>query len=251
MGWGIGNIGSASSGGLNFKIVGGSSAPNNPDENTIWVNTEKHIPSWSFSFDEPTEISDGMVWVSVGVRGYNVFNALKRNAICVSPMDTKQYIDGKWQGKKGKIYMDGKWNDFVYYLIQNGEPLHPLKLLGKSYDSTYKGSWTSANSVPGDGYIKISGGSGGFGIAYISDVDLTNFNTLTIDGTFHSSNERFKMIVWDGLGETIAENMVRYSTLPNGSGKVSLDVSGLTGVYTVGISSASNYEQIIKDFYLT
>ena len=38
---------------LNFKVVGGTSAPANPKENTIWVNTSTKVTSWDFSASEP------------------------------------------------------------------------------------------------------------------------------------------------------------------------------------------------------
>lgn len=34
---------------LNFEVVGGTTQPSNPKENTIWVNTSTDISSWSFS----------------------------------------------------------------------------------------------------------------------------------------------------------------------------------------------------------
>lgn len=38
---------------LNFKVVGGTTAPVNPKENTIWVNTDVKITSWHFGAEEP------------------------------------------------------------------------------------------------------------------------------------------------------------------------------------------------------
>lgn len=38
---------------LNFKVVGGTSAPSNPTENTIWVNTDIPISSYYFSANMP------------------------------------------------------------------------------------------------------------------------------------------------------------------------------------------------------
>ena len=38
---------------LNFNVVGGTSAPSNPKENTIWVNTDREITSWHFGPEEP------------------------------------------------------------------------------------------------------------------------------------------------------------------------------------------------------
>lgn len=39
--------------GLNFKVVGGTTQPTSPSENTIWVNTSTAITSWSFGANEP------------------------------------------------------------------------------------------------------------------------------------------------------------------------------------------------------
>ena len=42
---------------LNFKVVGGTTEPSNPKENTIWVNTDTAITSWDFSATEPNRRS--------------------------------------------------------------------------------------------------------------------------------------------------------------------------------------------------
>ena len=39
---------------LNFKIVGGTTAPSSPSENTIWVNTSTPISDWIFSASQPS-----------------------------------------------------------------------------------------------------------------------------------------------------------------------------------------------------
>lgn len=50
---GGGTAGSGSGAGLNFKIVGGTTQPANPSENTIWVNTDADITGWMFSAKTP------------------------------------------------------------------------------------------------------------------------------------------------------------------------------------------------------
>lgn len=235
---------------LNFKVVGGTAAPNNPKENTIWVNTGEKITGWALSFGAPAEPYEGMVWIVTGTRGRNVFNALKKNTLAISPMAAKQYVNGALQAREAQIYIDGEWRDFVQYLVKAGVPIFPLELMGKSYNSSYQGEWTSANSTPGDGFITVAGASFGSGIAYVEDVDLTAFTTLTIDGSFKRSGSMVKLIVWDKLGTYIMDNVVRSVELPAGAGKVSLDVSGLTGLHIVGISSVAMDEQQIANFWL-
>lgn len=46
-------FGGGGSNSLNFKVVGGTTAPVNPKENTIWVNTDQKITGWHFGADEP------------------------------------------------------------------------------------------------------------------------------------------------------------------------------------------------------
>lgn len=44
-------------GGLNLKAVSGTSAPTNPKENTVWVNTDIDIHSYAFSATQPHRVS--------------------------------------------------------------------------------------------------------------------------------------------------------------------------------------------------
>jgi hypothetical protein len=54
MGIGRTNAGAGGSS-LNFTVVGGTTEPANPKENTIWVNTDQEITGWCFSAKEPND----------------------------------------------------------------------------------------------------------------------------------------------------------------------------------------------------
>ena len=110
MGWGTGNLGGGS-GGLNFKVVGGTSEPSSPKENIIWVNTSNTITDWVFSATQPSAKS-GRVWISTGTSSNIEFNALKKNGIQVYPISAKQYVSGAWVYKTAKSYQGGKWVDW-------------------------------------------------------------------------------------------------------------------------------------------
>lgn len=45
--------GNSGGSGLNFRVLGGTSAPALPKENDIWVNTNTEVTSWDFSTTEP------------------------------------------------------------------------------------------------------------------------------------------------------------------------------------------------------
>ena len=236
-------------GGLNFSLVGGQTQPADPKENTIWVNTSDKITGWALSFAAPAEPTEGMVWISIEVSGYNVFNVLKKNSIAVSPTDAKQYVNGAWVGREAQIYLNGEWRDFILHLIKNGKTIYPLKLLGKSYSSQQQGAWLSSSAVPGDGYIDIKG-NGGYGVAYFENVDLTPFKTLYIKGTFRQYYGACFLTVWNELSTYIKDNRVRYTEFSDGTATVSVDVSELSGPYIVGISSAYDALQRIESFWL-
>ena len=94
---------------LNFEVVGGTTQPANPKENTIWVNTSNEITGWIFSAEEPEAPELGMVWFAVGLSSPVEFNALKENTLQVYPALAKQYAIGEWSESPAKIYQGEKW----------------------------------------------------------------------------------------------------------------------------------------------
>lgn len=104
----IGRTNTGGGGGLNFKVVGGTTAPSNPKENMIWINTNTPITDWVFSATQPTAAS-GRVWISTGTPSPAEFNALKKNGIQVYPLYANQYVSGAWVSRTAKIYQNSKW----------------------------------------------------------------------------------------------------------------------------------------------
>jgi hypothetical protein len=102
---------------LNFKVVGGAAAPDNPKENTIWVNTDVPITGWALSFAEPSEPEEGMVWIVTGTNSKVAFNALKKNTLMVYPTTCKQFVNGAWNNVTAKSYIDGEWVEWRDYLF--------------------------------------------------------------------------------------------------------------------------------------
>ena len=122
MGWGAGNLGGGGAS-LNFKVVGGTTAPSNPKENTIWVNTDTEVTGYVFGSTEPETTADGMVWIATGTQSGVAFNAIKKNTLLVYPAGCKQHINGAFKNVAAHIYIDG-WNQFAFereYLYNNGE----------------------------------------------------------------------------------------------------------------------------------
>lgn len=98
---------------LNFKIVGGTTEPENPTENMIWVNTSDNIINWVISSIEPNNPEDNMFWIVIDNYEYTKFSVCVDGDIYVSPTNVKQYISGSWVTIESKIYQNSVWNNLV------------------------------------------------------------------------------------------------------------------------------------------
>lgn len=105
---------------LNYEVVGGTSAPSSPSENTIWINTSTTITSHTFSATEPENPESGMAWISVGNYSPAAFSATEENSVMIYPVSAKQYVGGTWVSKTAKIYQGGAWVDWAKWLYNNG-----------------------------------------------------------------------------------------------------------------------------------
>ena len=138
----IGNMSNIS--GTNFNVVGSTTAPANPSENTIWVNTNVGIPSWTFSSTQPTAPTEGMVWFVVSTSSVVEFNALKENSIQVYPVRAKQYVSGTWKSVEVKCYQNNKWNGISFWIIGNGANAQSLTggFVGNSNQAVFNSNGT-------------------------------------------------------------------------------------------------------------
>ena len=223
---------------LNFKVVAATSAPAAPAENTLWVNTGSAITSWVFSPAEPESPAEGMVWFQTGGSGDARFNALKKNAISLSPVSCRQYLSGAWQTKDARLYADSAWQ-----LLWNGQ----LYDSGKEYEAITGGWKVTALAV--DGGASAGGGEvtknadsmvftgRGAVLHCAKKIDLTEYSKISLTGTLNGAAGEptwCNFRIWSELGSTQAANVVaRYDS--NGtSTNPSIDISGLEGEFVVG-----------------
>lgn len=102
--------GGAGSGGLELRIVGGTTRPAKPTQNMIWAVTEHEITSYVLSATQPDAPVEGMVWLIIGDSGTTeVCSPVGGNWITVYPLSAKQYVSGAWAGVTAKSYQNGEW----------------------------------------------------------------------------------------------------------------------------------------------
>lgn len=222
-------------GGLNFKVVGGTSAPSSPKENTIWVNTSVAITGWVFSATAPSSPAAGLVWIPTGESSAVDFNALKKNGIQVYPVSAKQYVGGAWVDKTAKIYQGGAWKELITYLYNKGNECTDLTGGWAATAAKPSGSGSTAVSpavTKGTDSITLSmySGYGNYRIGYLAtakSIDLTNYSKITINVT--------KLSV---KGEIIVSNsktsgFSKAASMQFSVGVNVLDISSLNGKYYV------------------
>lgn len=229
-------------GGLNFQIIGVTTAPNNPKENTIWVNTSTKITDWVFSATQPAG-SDGMVWFQIGTSSSVPFNALKKNTLRVYPMSCKQCVSGSWVAKRAKTYLNGKWTDWAVklYFVKSGV---------KNSEQTYISATQNSTLTSSGGLLTINPSGDSYrGLYFKGKKD--GHMTLSIDGVFTGNATTIK--VWNVNAAPTYQN---YDTTALASAAVSttggnLDISNLSnGEYLFGFCSGPKETNKIRNFFL-
>lgn len=229
---------------LNFKVVGGTTAPENPKENTIWVNTDVTIPSWIFSAEEPSPAEAGMVWISVGTSSSVVFNALKKNDIQVYPLSAKQYVGDQWVDVEAKTYQGGQWVEWANYLYASGDECTGnggnwvCVAVGMNSDSPSAQNPVFTNGTSQAVITQVSG-KGGI-VRKENKIDLTDATQLVLTGSLDGTggDHHVAIGVWSAAPATYwGTNRVAKSDFGTQSGEISvtLDVSSLSGSYYVGL----------------
>lgn len=233
---------------LNFKVVGCTTQPVSPTENTIWVNTSVAIPSWAFLATEPESPAAGMVWFPAGTSSQVAFNAIKKNQIQVYPESAKQYVDGAWVKKEASIYQAGQWVQFstsepnVVYLYNAGDTC-----------ADFSGGWATAAKAENSGgkyagapTIKLNETNmvmtsysekeyrTGIVVA-INTIDLTDYKTLTFVGkSSHNTSNNTRLVIWSSLGNYVDDNVLAQTALPTSNGTKTIDVSSISGRRKIG-----------------
>ncbi len=212
---------------LNFRVVGGSTAPANPTDNCIWINTDTSISSWVFSATKPSPAEYGMVWIATGTASGVAFNALKKNGIQVYPIAAKQYVGGAWVDVTAKSYQGGAWVEWwdgtlysagdEYISVTGGYEVVGSAVLTKNADSMY-----------------ISSNAGG--VYTVNKVDLSGYSKVVIEWTANSDNmdTRFVLSKTKESGYVNAAVVQTYSSARNGTKYTTELVVSSSGEYYIG-----------------
>jgi len=252
--------GKGSGAALNFTLVG-NPKPENPTENTIWINTDEPIAGWTISADE-LEKTENTVWIAAGSFSQVAFNALKENCIMVYPLSTKQCLGGSWVSKPAQSWQGGKWVDWFRYLYNRGDECIDLTggWIAKSWkmaENAGEAAQTYSIEKNEDNLRFTKTGQVGAVMHTVYKIDLTNVKTINFKGKMYpgASNDHWTAFyVWENLnGRYWSSNAADSVLCEAGTIKqqFSLDVSALEGEYFIGfgIYDASCYVEV-EELYM-
>ena len=244
---------------LNFRVVG-NPQPENPGENTIWVDTDTEITGWVFSATERESPHEGMVWIATGTSGPAEFNALKKNGITVCPLYAKQYVDGALVEKTAKIYQNDAWGELdPSVFIRNGGLIRNLNASARTGSNFTVAQRSGYVEVKNNSYTSTAASHGEL-------VDVTNYTKLTLYADVISvyvdggGNPKVGPVLLKALNagsySAMNSNIVAGSYTSNKGVRIlECDISSFSGKYYVGIlldGGDEGYPELkVYDFYLS
>lgn len=227
-------------GGGNFSVVGGLTQPTSPKENMIWVKADvKKSPKYVFAVKPPTAPAEGTVWFLASLGGII--------------QSTSVYSGELWDAAETCMYLGGEWvtiSTKSHYLINGSD--QGIQVTGGWQGIRFYWSSSLPGGVPTvtweeDG-VSITASSTAAGSLLVTTraIDLTQFTKITVDCT-RASSEVF-MLLSTGTGDQFKESQTDSVTIK--AGITYLDVSGLSGMYYIGMQCRANNSTKIKSVKL-
>lgn len=225
--------------GLNFEVVGGMEQPSNPENNTVWVETDQPITGWEFCACEPETQYEGMVWVRLGSYKNTEISIGDTFKVCV--VAVYQSIDGVFAEKHGLLFVDGKW-------ITLAKPLYVLKdgVVAMEAGSYVESSATyfSNGVIKSDGQY-MEGGNHGY---FSKKINVDDYDTLRVHiasigvyASLFAVGLSKDGIVDSGYEQNLSQFVAYANVSGSQSGWVEIDISDLRGSYYFTIASVAYF----------
>ena len=234
---------------LNFRVVGGTTQPANPAENTIWVNTDAPVTGWVFDINQPDDTAEGTVWLNIVQSSSATINALRKNQIILSVGSAFVYSNGAWSSVACALYQHGEWKTTGIFLYDYGKQDFRWNARGWKWSDASHAERIPSITVDEDGSATISvsatAGVGGGVYELVEDFDLTHVTNLTLTYDFARTTNgavgMFLIVVPRNATYLDTGAVAKMTSATTGSGLVmKLDASAITGSYDICVGSSIN-----------
>lgn len=248
---------------LNFTVVGGTTRPNSPAENTIWINTPKTITGVTMSAVSPSTLADGEVWIRLMDSGSASVSVISDANIIVKAGTVVQNISGAFivlAGRNAQIYQDGVWVDMVNWAYHNGNKFTTFTG-GFTFTKNSNGAYTDNSTNGGYMYLYDTGGTAArfstvYSVNQISDIKFSRLHAKVIPKRTNTGIIRIAATTQNtvtttlrGLSSTLASE--EYEVFDaNVEMEISVDVSSI-GSYYIAIQAQNGSRPEIHEIWFT
>lgn len=188
---------------LNFTVVGDTTQPENPVENTIWVNTSTTITEYGFGNNLCSTPIEGMVWILNGTKIDTEIEISEDPSLTVSPVSAWQYISGSWVKQPSYVYVNGQWKTAgTQFLFANGDQYTNVtggwsksgwSVSGISWHASDWNNCAVGTTLRTSIYIPDDANVGGV-LGTANKIPLSNYKKMRVRGTSTRSSAITHMI---------------------------------------------------------
>ena len=258
--------GISSGGGIGSKIVRGTVRPTNPEENTVWVNTDVAINGYDFSSTRPANPSEGMLWFETSVvKSYLSVDvdATEENAVRFYPVNCRQYVNGVWENKDFEVYANDEWaKGFFTYIYNRGDTFDNFvggwdrRAIASSADFyepvapglTFESDTMRITQIITSGTYLYENGI----VSTKNKIDLTPYSKISVvvssvSTTYSGSSVDFR--IHDSFG-TYQSNGLIASTSCKTTGTKTIDVSNINRAVYIGFNAYWGVDMRVSEIRL-
>lgn len=240
---------------FNFEIVGGTTEPVNPADNTIWINTGVTIGEWQLAYSEPATRTDGNklaagdVWLLLSTKSNVSISLSRKFYIQACIIGAYQWDGSVWIPCEFAGYVDGEWKTTVLLYYSPTDGVYGGDWLFSRSDTSNK-TTERINVYADHDPIDISIAIG------LTPIDVTNLTTVYINiSAFARSSDsatRNYVGLTDNRTDVTTDGLFYIKSDPIENAQlVSLDVSTMTGLYYPKIQAYNHSETSGTKSYIT
>ena len=245
---------------LNFTVVGGTTRPSSPAENTIWVDTDETITGVTMSAVSPSALADGEVWIRLMDSGSASVSVISGASIIVKAGTVVQNVSGVLVGRNAQIYQDGVWADMVGWAYYHGEKFTTFTG-GYTFTKNSNGAYADKSADGGYMYLYDNGSSNArfatvYSVNQISDMRFSRLHAKVIPKRTNTGSIRIAATTQktvttniEGLSSTLA--IAKFEVFDaNVEMEISVDVSNI-GSYYIAIQAQGGSRPEIYEIWFT
>lgn len=244
-------------GSLKLNVVGGTTQPLNPKENTIWVNTSIAIGNiyiFKLYYNLPVSPSVGDIVVQDGTYSDSVeLTVSEKPHIGIRPQCCFQYTAAGWEGVESALYTGGAWKQLYLYIINTD--IFPAILGDWNAYATKATSYTSTTALPtlslvGGNVVASMVSSRRGTVALSRKIDFSKYDSMYLHcATSAATSHEF------GIVTQLPESNYTFTVFKQESNKsdsktITVDCSTVSGEQYIAIGMFSKLDLTIKRLHL-